>query len=71
MKKFKLYIFITLLVIPATVNACAVCYGAVDSPMTNGMNMAILFLLGAIGFILLGVIALIFYFAHRAKLVNN
>ena len=71
MKKITLHIFITLLVFPTTANACAVCYGAVDAPMTNGMNMAILFLLGAIGFILLGVIALTFYFAHRAKLVNN
>jgi hypothetical protein len=33
-------------------NACAVCYGAPDDPITLGMNKAILFLLGVIVFVL-------------------
>ena len=35
---------------------CAVCYGATDDPMANGMNNAVLFLLGVISFILLSIV---------------
>lgn len=60
-----------LLFLPSGLHACAVCYGAADDPMTKGMDMAIIFLLCAIGSILLGIIAVSIYFARRAKLVNN
>lgn len=60
-----------LLFLPSGLNACAVCYGAADDPMTKGMDMAIIFLLCAIGSILMGIIAVSIYFARRAKLVNN
>ena len=46
---------------------CAVCYGALDDPMTKGMNNAILFLLSIIGFLLISIIATTFYFNYRAK----
>jgi len=49
---------------------CAVCYGAIDDPMANGMNNAILFLLGVIGFILLSIIGTTLYFYNRAKTLN-
>ena len=71
MQKFSLIIFMVILWLPTNAQACAVCYGAADDPMVNGMNSAIFFLLGAIGSILLGVIALTIYFARRAKRVNN
>tara|TARA_B100001123_G_scaffold401509_1_gene488255 strand:+ start:556 stop:768 length:213 start_codon:yes stop_codon:yes gene_type:complete len=35
-----------------SINACAVCYGAPDDPITMGMNKAILFLLFTIVFVL-------------------
>lgn len=60
-----------LFFLPSGLNACAVCYGAADDPMTKGMDMAIIFLLCAIGSILMGIIAVSIYFARRAKLVNN
>ena len=71
MQKFSLIIFMVILWLPTNAQACAVCYGAADDPMVKGMNSAIFFLLGAIGSILLGVIALTIYFARRAKRVNN
>ena len=71
MQKFASIIFIVILWLPNNAQACAVCYGAADDPMVKGMNSAILFLLGAIGSILLGVISLTIYFARRAKRVNN
>ena len=71
MAKVSAYLLMLILWIPTQLDACAVCYGAADDPMVNGMNAAIFFLLAAIGSILLGVIALTIYFARRAKLVNN
>ena len=67
----KNMIAILLFLFPVSTYACAVCYGAADDPMTKGMNLAIIFLLGAIGTILLGIVAVTIYFARRAKLVNN
>ena len=49
---------------------CAVCYGATDDPMANGMNNAVLFLLGVISFILLSIIASIIHFYKRSKSLN-
>jgi len=71
MQKLISIIISLLLCLPTKVSACAVCYGAADDPMAKGMDMAILFLLGAIGIVLLGIIAVTIYFARRAKLVNS
>ena len=46
---------------------CAVCYGNPDSPMSHGMNMGVLTLLGFIGFILCTVLFSIFYISNRTK----
>ncbi|MAJ44917.1 MAG: hypothetical protein CMF96_09280 [Candidatus Marinimicrobia bacterium] len=61
----------TILFLPHIIHACAVCYGDPESPMTDGMNKAIIFLLSIIGFILLSIIFSISYFYRRAKLINN
>jgi hypothetical protein len=37
------------LALPQAAAACATCYGASDSPMTAGMNNAILTLIGVVG----------------------
>ena len=71
MPKIASIISLILFFFPSALQACAVCYGAADDPMTKGMDMAIIFLLCAIGSILLGIIAVSIYFARRAKLVNN
>ena len=46
---------------------CAVCYGNPDSPMSHGMNMGVLTLLGFIGFILFVVLFSIFSISNRTK----
>ena len=49
---------------------CAVCYGATDDPMAEGMNNAVLFLLGVISFILLSIIGSIFHLYRKSKILN-
>lgn len=47
--------------------ACAVCYGDPDSAMTAGLNNAVLFLLGIVGIVQGGLIALFLSFRRRMK----
>jgi hypothetical protein len=60
-------IVICLLLVPSIVSACPVCYGAPNSPMTKSSNNAIMFLLGVVGFVQVGFIALFWSFWRRAK----
>ena len=46
---------------------CAVCYGNPEAPMSHGMNMGVLTLLGFIGFILFMVLFSIFSISIRTK----
>ena len=48
-------------------SACPVCWGASDSPMAQGMNNGILFLLGVIGAVQIGFVALFVSFRRRGK----
>jgi len=47
--------------------ACPVCFGASDSPMAAGMNNGIFFLLGIIGTVQIGFVALFVTFRRRGK----
>ncbi len=47
--------------------ACPVCFGATDSPMAEGMNNGIFFLLGVIGMVQIGFVALFISFRRRGK----
>ena len=62
---YILFILFSNIVLP-----CAVCFGATDDPMANGMNNAVLFLLGVISFILLSIIGSIVHFYKRSKNLN-
>ena len=46
---------------------CAVCYGDPDSPMSYGMNMGVLTLMGFIGFVLSIVVYSIISISIRTK----
>ncbi len=46
------------LLVPDAASGCAVCYGAADSPMTAAMNNGILTLLGVVGVVQAGFVAL-------------
>ena len=47
--------------------ACPVCWGATDSPMAQGMNNGIFLLLGVIGAVQVGFVALFVSFRRRGK----
>ncbi len=53
--------------LPRAASACAVCYGAADSPMTKGMNAGIFALLGVTAIVLGGLAAFMVYLAVKAK----
>ena len=40
---------VTIILLMDNLSACATCFGAPDAPMTKGMNMAVLTLLGVTG----------------------
>ena len=48
-------------------SACATCFGAEDSPLTTGMNNAILTLLAVIGVVQVGFVALFSSFIIRSR----
>ena len=56
--------------LPSTLLACPVCFGAADSPMTQGMNMGILSLLGITGTMLAGIATLLLRFRKRLARVQ-
>ena len=60
--------FISIIIILSDVLLpCAVCYGNPESPMSHGMNMGVLTLLGFISFILFIVLFSIFSISIRTK----
>ena len=59
---------ILLIAAPRVALACPVCFGQSDSPMAWATNMAILFMLGLTGGVLVGFGAFIVYLMRRAKL---
>ena len=60
-------IAIALSLVPSVLSACPVCYGAPNSPMTKSSNNAIMFLLGVIGFVQVGFVAMFWSFWRRAR----
>ena len=57
--------------LPETATACATCYGAADSPMTQGMNNAILFLIGIVGLVYVGIGKVILDFRRRSRKLSQ
>ena len=51
---------------PASVRACAACYGQSDSPMAKGMNWGIMSLLGIIIMVLAGVAGFFIHLVRRS-----
>ena len=62
---------IILSLIPGALFPCAVCYGNPEAPMSHGLNMGVLTLLGFIIFILLTIAYSIFTISMRTKKLNN
>ena len=64
---YRVILIITLI---SSLYPCAVCYGAPDHPVTQGMNNAIIFLLFTIVFILSCIGASILVLIKRSKAVE-
>ena len=71
MHRIFIIIGIIIFVLPQVSHACAVCYGDPQAPMTAGLNQAIFFLLGVIGFILSIILTVCVYFYKRTKSLNK
>ena len=54
-----------ILFIPSSISACSVCFGDPESPMVQGMNDAILFLLCVTAFVLSSVGYMIYNIRKR------
>ena len=61
---FRYFLFLLLLDI---VYACGVCYGDPNSTAVDGMNKAIISLLGTTGFVLSGIVLSIFSIGKKSK----
>ncbi len=55
---------------PASVQACAACYGQSDAPMAAGMNWGILSLFGMVVMVLGGIGAFFVYLARRSATIS-
>ncbi|HEY2830168.1 MAG TPA: hypothetical protein VGJ88_08610 [Thermoanaerobaculia bacterium] len=55
----------------AAASACPVCYGTAQTPLTKGVNNGILFLLGIVGSVQVGFVALFFSFWKRTKALQQ
>jgi hypothetical protein len=58
-----------LLALTLPASACVACYGQSDSPLAEGMNMGILFLLGCVGVVLGAFLTFFVYLARRSAAV--
>ena len=62
--------YIILLLLISNLFPCAVCYGAPDHPVTQGMNNGIMFLLFVVVFVLSSIVGSILVLMKRAKAVE-
>jgi type IV secretory pathway VirB2 component (pilin) len=59
------------LALPEAAAACATCYGAADSPMTQGMNNAILTLIAVVGVVYVGIGKVFLDFRRRSRKLSQ
>lgn len=66
MKRFALAVLLIALFVESAA-ACPVCFGAPDDPMVKGVNNGIWVLLGLVGAVQLGFVAMFWSFWKRAR----
>ena len=59
--------FVAVMTTPEPAAACPVCFGATDSPMAQGVNNGVFFLLAIVGMVQLGFVALFVSVRRHAK----
>ena len=60
-------ITLLILLVAQSATACPVCYGAPGDPMVKGTNNGVWVLLGVIGFVQVGFVAMFWSFWRRAR----
>jgi hypothetical protein len=60
-----------MLSVPRVALACPVCFGQSDSPMAQGVNMGIFFLLGVVGCVLAAFAVFFAYLARRSRMLAD
>ncbi len=65
-----LLVFSAVLLSAGPALACAVCFGAPDSSLTQGAKAGILILLGVIGAVLTGIVSVTLFWARRARMLE-
>jgi hypothetical protein len=68
MKVATVFAVLAAVFLPSSVFACGSCYGAADSPATNGMNFAILSMIGITGGVLAAMSSFFLYLRKRAQM---
>lgn len=59
------------LLAPADLLGCSVCFGNPDSPLSKGVNNGVLLMLGVVGVVQIGFVALFWNFRKRAKAMRK
>ena len=67
----KVLAIVIAILAPVVLHACPVCFGNPDSPMTKGTSNGVLFLLGIVGLVQLGFVALFWSFWRRARALKK
>ena len=65
------FILLLITILPSVLLPCAVCYGNPESPMSHGMNMGVLTLMGFVGFVLFIIAFSIISISIKTKNINN
>ena len=65
-----MYRLFLIIIFISSIYPCAVCYGAPDHPVTQGMNNAVIFLLSTITFVLSCIGVSIFMLMKRTRTVQ-
>ena len=60
-----------MIAMPVIANACPVCFGDPSSPLSKGATNGVWFLLGVIGFVQIGLVALFVTFWRRARAMKK
>jgi hypothetical protein len=67
----RLLVAACLLLIAESAVACPVCFGDPSSPLTKGATNAVWFLLGIVGLVQIGFVALFISFWRRARAMRR
>jgi hypothetical protein len=70
-KKLLAGMLLTLAFSPASVRACAACYGKSDSPLASAMNWGIFTLLGVVLTVLSGTLVFFVHIVRREEMISQ